>query len=94
MLRTPFRWLAAAFAAALLLVSASYLWDMSSARKRVSGKSTVVPSPYGDIEYTERGSGPAVLVIHGSGGGYDQGELLAEAVLDERFRRITPSRFG
>ena len=94
MLRTPFRWIAAAFAAALLVVAASYFQEMSSARKRVTGKSAVIPSPYGDIEYTERGSGPPVLVIHGSGGGYDQGELLAEAILDDRFRRITPSRFG
>ena len=94
MIRAPFRWIAATVAAALLLVSASYFQEMSGARKRVSGKSSVVPSPYGDIEYTERESGPAVLVIHGSGGGYDQGELLAEAVLDDRFRRITPSRFG
>jgi pimeloyl-ACP methyl ester carboxylesterase len=35
-----------------------------------------------------------VLVIHGSGGGFDQGELLARAVLDERFHWIAPSRFG
>lgn len=67
---------------------------MNRAYERIRGKSTVVPSPYGDIEYTEGGSGPAVLVIHGSGGGYDQGELLARAVLDEQFHWIAPSRFG
>jgi pimeloyl-ACP methyl ester carboxylesterase len=33
-------------------------------------------------------------VIHGSGGGYDQGELIADVVLGEDFRWITPSRFG
>ena len=33
-------------------------------------------------------------MIHGSGGGFDQGELLAQAVLDERFRWVAPSRFG
>jgi pimeloyl-ACP methyl ester carboxylesterase len=33
-------------------------------------------------------------VIHGSGGGYDQGELLVQAVLGEQFHWITPSRFG
>jgi pimeloyl-ACP methyl ester carboxylesterase len=33
-------------------------------------------------------------VIHGSGGGYDQGELLAQAVLGEQVHWITPSRFG
>ncbi len=35
-----------------------------------------------------------MLVIHGSGGGYDQGELLVQAVLGEQFHWIVPSRFG
>jgi pimeloyl-ACP methyl ester carboxylesterase len=33
-------------------------------------------------------------VIHGSGGGFDQGELLARAVVGDGFRWIAPSRFG
>lgn len=67
---------------------------MNRAYDRIQGKSTVIPSPYGDIEYTEGGSGPPVLVIHGSGGGYDQGELVVEAVLGDQFHWIAPSRFG
>jgi pimeloyl-ACP methyl ester carboxylesterase len=67
---------------------------MKRAYARIQGRSTVVPSPCGDIEYTDAGSGTPALVIHGSGGGYDQGELVAEAVLGGGFRRITPSRFG
>jgi len=51
-------------------------------------------SPLGDIEFTRGGSGVPVLVIHGSGGGYDQGELIARAILDEHFDWIAPSRFG
>ena len=51
-------------------------------------------SPYGDIEFLEGGSGRPVLVIHGSGGGYDQGQLIAEAALGNQFRWIAPSRFG
>ena len=35
-----------------------------------------------------------MLVIHGSGGGFDQGELLAQALLRDRYRWIAPSRFG
>jgi len=61
---------------------------------RVGVGGTVISSPYGDIEYTEGGSGPPVLVIHGSGGGYDQGELITDAVLGEGFRSIRSSRFG
>jgi pimeloyl-ACP methyl ester carboxylesterase len=61
---------------------------------QLSGKSSIAPSPYGDIEYTQGGAGPAVLVIHGAGGGHDQGELIAVAVLNEQFHWIAPSRFG
>ncbi|GIK41328.1 MAG: alpha/beta hydrolase [Chloroflexota bacterium] len=94
MFRRILRWLAIGLIAAVVLVSAVYFWDMNRAYERVRGKSTVIPSPYGDIEYTEGGSGPPVLVIHGSGGGYDQGELLVQAVLGDQFHWIAPSRFG
>lgn len=79
---------------AVVLVSAAYFWDMNQAYERVYAKSTVIASPYGDIEFTEGGSGPDVLVIHGSGGGYDQGELLVRAALGDQFHWISPSRFG
>jgi 2-hydroxy-6-oxonona-2,4-dienedioate hydrolase len=79
---------------AVVLVLATYLRDMNRAYERVRGKSTVISSAYGDIEYTEGGTGPDVLVIHGSGGGYDQGELIVQAFLDNRFHWIAPSRFG
>ncbi len=83
-------------AATLVLgcVLVDYILEMRTAYARVSGKSTVLPSPHGDVEYTENGVGPDVLVIHGSGGGYDQGELLAQTLLGGRFHAITPSRFG
>lgn len=94
MLRRILRWIAIGLILAVVLVSAAYFWDMNQAYERVSGKSTVIPSPYGDIEFTVGGSGPDVLVIHGSGGGFDQGELLAQAVLGDQFHWITPSRYG
>ncbi|MBE7550078.1 MAG: alpha/beta hydrolase [Anaerolineales bacterium] len=88
------RWMTLGLIAVVILASTAYFWDMNQAYDRVRGKGTVIPSPYGDIEYTEGGSGSPVLVIHGSGGGYDQGELLVQAVLGEQFHWITPSRFG
>jgi pimeloyl-ACP methyl ester carboxylesterase len=84
--------LVATVAAAAVFVK--YRSSMQAARQRLQGKSTVIPSPYGDIEYTEHGTGSDVLVIHGSGGGFDQGERLAQVVLDDQFHRITSSRFG
>jgi pimeloyl-ACP methyl ester carboxylesterase len=71
-----------------------YIRDMRRAYQRTRGASEVVSSTYGDIEYTEGGGGPAVLVIHGSGGGFDQGALLARAVLGNDFQWLAPSRFG
>ena len=94
MFRKILRWIAVGLIIAVVVVAAAYLWDMNRAYERIQGKSTVIPSPYGDIEYTEGGSGPPVLVIHGSGGGYDQGELVVEAVLGDQFHWIAPSRFG
>jgi hypothetical protein len=67
-------------AAAATAVFVQYRLSMRTAHERLRGKSTVIPSPYGNIEYTEHGAGSNVLVIHGSGGGFDQGELLAHIV--------------
>lgn len=92
------RSLAALIGAGLLvpvaLVAALYKRDMKRAYHRLRGHSTVIPSPCGDIEYAEGGSGIPVLVIHGSGGGFDQGQLIAENFLNSGFRWIAPSRFG
>lgn len=94
MLRGLLRWSAVGLLGAGGLGVAAYLRDMNRAYRRVRGKGTVISSPYGDIEYSEGGSGAHVLVSHGSGGGYDQGELIAQSFLDDRFRWIAPSRFG
>lgn len=88
------RWGGLGVACALAAAISVYRWDMHEAYRRVEQRGTVVASPYGDVEYTEGGSGPDVLVIHGSGGGYDQGELIVEAVLGSDFHCVTPSRFG
>jgi 2-hydroxy-6-oxonona-2,4-dienedioate hydrolase len=78
----------------VLVVAGSYVLDIRRAHERVREAGTIISSPYGAIEYTQGGQGPPVLVVHGAGGGYDQGELLVEAVLGDDFHWITPSRFG
>ncbi|HET6982807.1 MAG TPA: alpha/beta hydrolase, partial [Myxococcaceae bacterium] len=45
-------------------------------------------------EYASRGSGPPVLVVHGAGGGFDQGLALGERLIDHGYRVIAMSRFG
>ncbi len=75
-------------------VLTAYRADMSRARGRIGDRSALLSSPYGVIEYLQGGEGPPVLVVHGSGGGFDQGELIARSFLDPGFRWIAPSRFG
>jgi pimeloyl-ACP methyl ester carboxylesterase len=48
----------------------------------------------GPLEYGVAGHGLPALVIHGAGGGYDQGLLLGEFILGDEFTTIAPSRFG
>jgi 2-hydroxy-6-oxonona-2,4-dienedioate hydrolase len=94
MRRTILRWSAALASAVFVLIVGSYVVDMRRAYARIHGNSTVIPSPYGNLEYSEGGAGSPVLVVHGGGGGFDQGQLIAEAVLGAGFRWIAPSRFG
>lgn len=94
MLKRLVSWLVVVTAVASIAVWAIHSRDMRRAYERIGGKSEIVSSPYGDIEYSQGGIGPPILVIHGSGGGFDQGELLASAVLDEGAHWIAPSRFG
>lgn len=88
------KWVALALLLLAGLVVIAYLRDMSQAYDRVAGRSETVTSPYGAIEFASGGSGAPVLVVHGSGGGFDQGELIARAVVGDNFRWIAPSRFG
>jgi pimeloyl-ACP methyl ester carboxylesterase len=67
---------------------------MAVARARTLGRSRVIESPFGAIEYADEGSGPAVLVVHGSGGGFDQALAISAPLPRRLFRVIAPSRFG
>ena len=48
----------------------------------------------GEIEYASFGQGPAVLVSHGTGGGYDRGLFVANSLGSDSFRFIAVSRPG
>lgn len=70
-----------------------YRQDIVPARARVATGSQIAQTPCGPIEYAAAGSGPPVLIVHGAGGGFDQGMAFAEALAD-RFQVIAMSRFG
>jgi 2-hydroxy-6-oxonona-2,4-dienedioate hydrolase len=73
---------------------AFYLRDMRQIHQRMAGDSQLAQTRHGPIEYVSWGSGPPVLVIHGAGGGYDQGRLLPQAFGRDGYRWISVSRFG
>lgn len=91
---------AAGLAAAAFLVSSglvvnSYQPAIRSARARVESLgSEVIHTPCGPVEYARAGAGHPVLVVHGNGGGFDQGLALARNYLGPGFEAIAPSRFG
>lgn len=76
------------------LTHAAYRKDIEAARQRIATEKQVIDSAYGPIEFAESGNGPAALLIHGAGGGFDQGLDLGRAFLGDDYRIIAPSRFG
>jgi 2-hydroxy-6-oxonona-2,4-dienedioate hydrolase len=75
-------------------VYSRYSKDINAARARISSGSQIVNTACGAIEYGEYGTGPLLLMVHGSGGGFDQGLDFARTLLPGGYRVIAPSRFG
>jgi 2-hydroxy-6-oxonona-2,4-dienedioate hydrolase len=88
--------LAAGTAAALATAGTARAFhrDLARARARLHGRSVLVPTRAGAMEYAEAGQGPPVLMIHGTGGGFDQGLAFAHGLAEAGWRVIAPSRFG
>jgi pimeloyl-ACP methyl ester carboxylesterase len=89
-------WSIAALAVASLttVVCALYRGDIGRARQRIASGSELAQTPCGTIEYAVAGKGPPILVIHGAGGGFDQGMDVAGFLADSGYRIIALSRFG
>lgn len=68
--------------------------DIARLRSRLAAESILIDTRHGPVEVAVRGSGPPLLVLHGAGGGHDQGLLLARMYGPADRRRIVVSRFG
>ena len=81
-----------------LAVYLAYLNDMTAARERISTAQVINTAGHGPIQYADIGHGTPVLVIHGAGGGFDQGLFTAKGALGDdmtdSYRIVAPSRFG
>jgi pimeloyl-ACP methyl ester carboxylesterase len=71
----------------------AYRSEISAARKAAAQGGRLAQTAVGPIEYAIAGSGPPVLMIHGAGGGYDQGLYVGE-MFGDGVQIVAPSRFG
>jgi 2-hydroxy-6-oxonona-2,4-dienedioate hydrolase len=86
---------------ALLAVAGTLFWyvpfrrDIRAAYERLEGlESHLARTPCGAIEYGTSGHGQALLLVHGNGGGFDQGLDLGADIIGSQYMGIAPSRFG
>lgn len=56
--------------------------------------SRLIETAQGPIELGEAGVGSPVLVVHGTGGGFDMGLAMAQPLVRAGWRVLAPSRFG
>jgi pimeloyl-ACP methyl ester carboxylesterase len=83
----------AVLAAGALSVYLRYRQDIAAHDARIAHGSNIAATAGGTIEYGEVGAGEPILALHGAGGGYDQGLMIAN-LIGPGFRVIAPSRFG
>ena len=88
--RTTF--ITAIIAAALAGLGLAIFVRRSNTIKR--DDSETVETPQGTVEYAILGKGAPVLVLHGAGGGFDQGLHMTAPLAEHGYRLIAPSRFG
>jgi 2-hydroxy-6-oxonona-2,4-dienedioate hydrolase len=93
----PLKWVASGLA--VLAVATSWIaWrfdhDINAASAKAALGSVMIETRCGPIEYQEAGTGTPLLMVHGSGGGHDQGMAFAGKLAQSGIRVIAMSRFG
>ncbi len=85
----------------LLLVCAAGAWtylaysrDLKASHARLEGASKIIETASGPVEYAVMGEGRPLLMVHGSGGGWDQGLDFAQVFVGKGYKVIAVSRFG
>lgn len=83
-----------AIACVTALTAIAFLRDLAAAQRQTEGRSEVIGTSFGRVEYAIAGTGPPLLMIHGTGGGFDQALIFTERLVQRGYRVIAPSRFG
>jgi pimeloyl-ACP methyl ester carboxylesterase len=98
-IRARRRGIALGVTALVSVVACVLIWwkfetDLGAAQARAARDSVVVQTRCGPIEVQESGQGTPLLMVHGSGGGHDQGMAFAGSFAQHGVRVIAMSRFG
>ena len=72
----------------------SFKRAMLAAEERLATHSKIAQTALGPVQYSDVGHGPVILMIHGAGGGFDQGHEVGITLVNHGFRTISISRFG
>jgi 2-hydroxy-6-oxonona-2,4-dienedioate hydrolase len=80
--------------AAAVAIRARFERDLAVASARAAVGSELITTRCGPIEVQQAGSGTPLLMVHGSGGGHDQGMAWARPLVQHGVRVIAMSRFG
>ena len=72
----------------------AYRTSMAGAEARIARRSSVIATGAGTLEYAVAGHGSPLMMIHGTGGGFDQGLLFADRLRESGYQIVAPSRFG
>jgi pimeloyl-ACP methyl ester carboxylesterase len=79
----------------VVLAALRYRSWIHGCTQQLEDGSKVIQTSKGQVEYATVGAGgPVILFVHPQPGGYDQGELLADAAVRHGFRLLTASRPG
>ncbi len=85
----------ASLAGGAAMVARQYRRAMAEAARHSDPQlSQIAPTRHGPMEYAIAGSGPSLLMLHGTGGGFDQGLEMGAPLIEAGYRLIAPSRFG
>ena len=96
-MKRPTPWLAApaiVLVVAALWIASRFNSDIKAASAKAALGSVLINTRCGPIEYQEAGTGTPLLMVHGSGGGHDQGMAFASKLTQRGIRVIAMSRFG
>lgn len=79
----------------IVMIIIQYLQDMKAAYQRLESYDVKkIDTEFGTMSYLEKGEGEAILLSHGIFGGYDQGYVSLNQLIQDEYRKIAISRFG